>query len=1225
MISRIEKALISCNEDRFATITRAYLAYRYKLTLSTGTAIGQEKSKAGVPDNLIPVRNGFYIFCEITTQEKQLVDKLEKDIESCFKQQIIAISKIVKILLICNRKITPSILETLQSKKNEYDLRIELEVIGIDSFADEIFKDYPSLCRLLEIPIDTSQILEVQDFVEMQEKSRFSTSLKNKFFHRDNELAESQEIFEKDNFIVVTGQAGVGKTRFAIELAERFIAKNNDYYIKILTNNGNLDIWNDLKSYILTDNKYVLILDDANKLKSNLEQVLNFVKSKKQSDLKIIITARKYALPGILKFINATQTIELKKLSLDELVDVLSTQEFNISENYIKRIFSISKGNPRLSIMAANAALNGSLEMIHSAYQIHEQYFNSLSQVNLLKANRLLLKVAGILSLFGKISILDEVKLGKICDLFELCKEDLLIQLELLFNAEIADKYEGVYKISDQILGEYNFYLAFIKNKEIPFIKLLDFNHSNPNFKLIDYLTPIINNYGFEYIKALIIDDIKLKWKEIKKSAIGECRFLSDFSFYLPTESMIYLRSRIQECDFCSLDELDFITHNESHHLGYDDEILDLLIKLLYNPKNLDITIELLLSYGISNQLVFSKLIKILTESTVYNDSSFGSKYELQTKLFNILYLKVNENEMLYSRLILLIAPKYLVCFYETHSYNGNTITLRDKTIALTTEMIEFRKKLWNFVFQTYTQEGLRKNFFIFFASWKYSLRHNVPDILEYDKSILIKSFKKHFITCGAFETHLVNRYVSILDNMKLSYPSSIKTDFQSVEYDEWCKISSEDLVNEKYLEQFFNGYNIQHFKELIQLINRIYHSSICGNFKGWYNLQSSLSLLLMWLENKDFVQFMSVFKEVLKCDFHKELNLGRVIGNIKYNEKKAALMRSFLLKNSTAGSFYANFILSLKGNLFREEDYYNYLKCIKQSNNNNFSYLENVIPKLIGLKLDEVKQLEEIIDFLFKRTKALERFFIDPHFFKFISIAHKDVFDRKFKQLITIYLRHEVYNRHDYSLEIMLVFLESKSSFIHDILNYKFGDSYFISKTDLLECKYQNLWKAKDYKYIIKEFILYVAKSESSVFTNTPSVICEIFVGNNNGEKEMLFSLIEEYKSNPIIVKCVFNIVVVKYPELRFDFLILIISNDCPITLFIELDFYTNSATYSGSRIPRLNVAIDELGKYIDYLEGLVEVKFLEHVEILEDKIRYLQKDIEYEKRSEFLEEWSF
>lgn len=275
MITAIEQALQRCNPDKFANICRLYLAYRFPIVNATGLVVGKEKSKKGTPDNFITDGNNF-IFNEVTTiDKKELIKKLKNDVKHCFAQKDIPISSISKIILICNQEITTIIHKEILDYKNTFHNVAELELIGIDAFATIIFRDYPSIARDLGLPIDSGQILEMSDFITKYEKSKFATPLSNAFYNRKDDLEKSNNILKLKDYLLITGPAGVGKTKFSLELASNFQKENPKYIIKYIRNNNQL-IWEDLKVQIVKDKKYLIVVDDANKLRSNLSSIVNF-------------------------------------------------------------------------------------------------------------------------------------------------------------------------------------------------------------------------------------------------------------------------------------------------------------------------------------------------------------------------------------------------------------------------------------------------------------------------------------------------------------------------------------------------------------------------------------------------------------------------------------------------------------------------------------------------------------------------------------------------------------------------------------------------------------------------------------------------------------------------------------------------------------------------------------------------------------------------------------
>src|SRR5690606_23112579 len=150
----------------------------------------------------------------------------------------------------------------------------------------------------------------------------------------------------------------------------------------------------------------------------------------------------------------------------------------------------------RLAIMAATAALNDDYDKLNNAATIFEEYFSSIKNDLESLKDKELLKVAGILAIYRNIDIgLNDV-VNEIGSLFNIDSKTLIEKLQLLFQYEVADEFRGAYKISDQILGEYIFYLTFIDEQYISFKNLLDIYVEKSRFSLSKVLNPIIQNYG---------------------------------------------------------------------------------------------------------------------------------------------------------------------------------------------------------------------------------------------------------------------------------------------------------------------------------------------------------------------------------------------------------------------------------------------------------------------------------------------------------------------------------------------------------------------------------------------------------------------------------------------------------------------------------------------------------------------------------------------------------
>ena len=95
--------------------------------------------------------------------------------------------------------------------------------------------------------------------------------------------------------LVLSGSAGVGKTRLALQICRELACKNG-YEILCIKSNG-LELYEDLVTTIEEDKNYLVFVDDANEL-TGLHFVLDFLckaGDQKKSIKKLIVTVRDYA------------------------------------------------------------------------------------------------------------------------------------------------------------------------------------------------------------------------------------------------------------------------------------------------------------------------------------------------------------------------------------------------------------------------------------------------------------------------------------------------------------------------------------------------------------------------------------------------------------------------------------------------------------------------------------------------------------------------------------------------------------------------------------------------------------------------------------------------------------------------------------------------------------------------------------------------------------------
>ncbi|REG99796.1 nSTAND3 domain-containing NTPase [Flavobacterium aquicola] len=1219
MITSIEQALLSCNPDKFANICRLYLGYRYPIVNPTGLVVGKEKSKKGTPDNFIS-DNDSYIFSEITTIDKnQLVPKLKKDIEHCFNQNDVSSDKIIRIILICNQEITTKIQEELNEHKNSINKFTKLEVIGLDAFATIIFRDFPSLSRELGLNIDTGQILEMSEFIIQYEKSKFATPLSNAFFNRESELDKSIELLKQHDFLLITGQAGVGKTKFSIQLVSNYLKSNPGYIVKYIRNNNQL-IWDDLKIQITKDNKYIIVVDDANKLKSNLTSIINFKNEFNSGDIKIIMTVRNYLKQEIEYQLKENGLIELANFEKSELAKILQSPEFNINDYYTDRIHSISKGNPRIALMGAIAGLNKEIEKLTKASLILEEYFSSAN--NSIKDDLVLLKTAGILTLFRSIDISNSGVINEISNHFDINKNELVEKLSLLVKNEIADEYKKTYKIADQILGEYIFYLIFIKEQHISFKQLLNLHFDDRKISLMSLLNPIISNYGFHEIKDLILYDVNQKWNSIQEDRDRSIKFLESFWFYLETETIVFINKIISsETDF-EIDTLKFEIYKDNSIESYDDKIINLLVNFQNLPDKFEVALTLLLKYGLSSQLLFTKVLKVFTQSFTYKRFSYEYGYKIQIKLFEFLYSKVNENSVFYSKIILFIANKYLIESYEcNYSGNGRQFYFNQEYIVLTVEQKNFRTKLFKFIFECYKNTELKNSVYDFFDKHRYSHRHqNEKRIINFEKKLILPFFEENFNSGEFRESSIVHNYIRKLGYLKIKVKKEVKNLISSKEFKLWLLLDEKFERNEKIINNF-SDYTFDDYIDLLQSVNIIFENK-SGDHSCFETISYPVSEILGNLAKKDFKLFIKILENVFQYEYSKKLYFAKIISNIDFDKDKVEIL-TLVFKNNINSEINLLELFTIIPSEYVKIDDYNYLIEILQKDDfKNIWFIDDIIKRLSDLQLNAEIEIEKLLDIIIRKTELNDNLYMYGHFFEIINDQYQSSFIKYLKKIERIYLYLDNSRRHfDYSLEVLKMILSQNPNFIIDLLKYNFDDKDYLSRRDFDQNDFKKLWDLDNYGIVFENMINYLVNFKS-IFLHRASEFSTAFRGDSQKEIDFLRNQLLKTE-NKKMIELIFNIVTSIYRDKMLDFLKIILDKDCDAELFKRLDFYTSAGITMGSRLPNMQFELSQLEKVRDFLVEQNKINYYEFIEIINRNIMYSKMSIESERKSEFVSEW--
>jgi len=704
-IKQIEVALRAINQARFQDLINHLLHIQGNTFIGApGSVIAKEKTSKGAPDSFF-VKGDKYVFVECTTKDKldgakSFFDKLEKDIQHCFDEEKTGIKKeaVEKIILACTDKINADEYNRLKIKTKEYHSEADLEVFDIQNLPMYIY-DFPGLSeQYLGVEIIKGEIYNLPDFLVKTAKG-LQPSLTNDFVARESELKECLEHLKNVDILLLSGSAGVGKSKLAIKILE----DSNDNYIPIVIQSSAVPLWDDFVHLFQNGKDYIILFDDANKSLHNLSYLLNFIQKPKTNKLKVIITARDYVKHQIyqqLKDYIYRETV-IEKLNDEDIEQAILKALPNLEYHYEirKKIVELAKGNARVALMATYSVIPDSeTNYLNSPILLYEKYFEKISDEIEAFTRPIVFKTLAIVSFFGSIDRNNQ-ELKEILDSkFDIDWDELWTTILELHRHEILDVYSNeIVKISDQVLATYAFYKCFIDNTSasIVYSDWINIFIKKYPTRIKNTLIDVNNTFTHYHIKNLVVphlNSIISNEEDSEKLYV----FYTIFWFYKDYETLIYLKKWIDEL------KTDVITEKLKFSYVHNDhtrpsKYFDLLINF-WNHSNellkpaIDLSIELVAKQPYR----LSEFLKFVQDYFSYKVEDRYNRYERQNVFLETL-LKENRSsihEEIAKGTFLIIGETLLGWHFTELRSKGVSLNIVNFDLNNSPELLELRKKI---------------------------------------------------------------------------------------------------------------------------------------------------------------------------------------------------------------------------------------------------------------------------------------------------------------------------------------------------------------------------------------------------------------------------------------------------------------------------------------------------------------------------------------------------
>jgi len=788
-INHIESKLSELDGGKFQKLADAYLYKKgYKQINPIGSVVGADKSKKGTPDTFIPLPHGKYVFAEYTTQQEGVFEKLKGDLEKCFNEAKtgIHVSKIEEIVFCLTSNLSP--------KQHEYfskacqDLDINFNIFGIGTISYDLYQKYPGLARdFLGVEVDTGQIISPDEFISAYNKSRFSTRLDTDFRFRKNEVEQALQILDKGDLLIISGRPGIGKSRFALECCNRFVKDHTDFEIRCVFNRGP-DLFEDIRVHFSESGSFIIFVDDANRI-SRFEYITQLLCERRDDQyMKVIATVRDYAINKVREAAKSCSNggeIELSEMQDDEIKQFVEN-EFEIkNHHYLDRIVDISKGNPRLAVMAAQIAKKeNTLNSIRDVTVLYEEYFSSI-QKDLAEINQAnLLNVAGIIVFFRSVDRSNEELMKAIEKGFKIPANIFWEAAQRLHELELFDFYENeVVRVSDQVLATYLFYLSFFKEKVADFSVLLEHFFPAHRSRFIDAINPILNAFDSQSIIDSLRPHIDHYWTMMEKACNEEALLflIQTFWYVKRTDTLLYIRKRIEALSTKPIEpaDLDFKSASDTQ----DPSFIGILSLFRYvEDEEFRTALELMLEYVLKSPEQLPHLLYIFIESLCFTHEDYLRGFSIQRAVMDVLWKHASNGHDLFSRLFLEVAKKYLHTHFFTHESKGNKAVILIKfDIPNTSELLELRKDILSRIFQLYKYKELQEQVLNVLHSYiNNKLEVSSIEIIKYDSSMILSFIQSNLNPAVLRHCIIVQEYLCRLRDLKVDFDIKMQDLFKN-------------------------------------------------------------------------------------------------------------------------------------------------------------------------------------------------------------------------------------------------------------------------------------------------------------------------------------------------------------------------------------------------------------------------------------------------------------
>lgn len=1171
---------------------------------SRGTKEGQVKTLKGSPDTVFTMSDG-KILIEYTTQSNrpkdQFVAKLKSDIDSCIniKKTRIPIDEIKEIVLVSNQRIAIDIQDNLRTYLWEQYPDIKLTIFSIDDIATKL-RQVPRILQEYLGIVTFPNLVEIDSFIKRFSSTKFSylTPIDNPYFEIDAQpISKGLELLKANDFLIISGEPGMGKTRYAIEIAKAFADMTGAEVFVIEEKNRNI---RETLDNIDKNVSYLFIIDDANRT-AIWDEAIEFYEHTLNSNVKFIATVRSYALDSVIT--KCSNLVKVEQIAMSESPEDLASKiltSFGITNTlWHKRINNITGKNIRLAVMCAQIALAGkkyndliNVEGVYDAY--YKPFFERLiSDCTDCK----LIKVVAVISFYKVVDLEETSLLDQIEHVFGLESSEfksICRKLDDLECINITD--DNIATIEDQNFGTYAFYKCFYVLKELSLSNLIEKLH-NRRERLRDSIFSVWNCFHKKEVIDFSRSSISDAWKSLSVSIKEErekCEFLEVFGGAIPALTFLYINNLIKENKFD-----DF-----SHSYVSSDIILSILSNFSYSEESDTTTaLALIVEFLKSHPNKMESAVKIISEHWIYDDIDYANSYKRETNIIETLIDLSQESEtgfILASRVL----PSFLKFSYRYSRTKGRNFVIGRNAVIITKELNANRKRIWEWINSNITkfnQAVFLSDLYVDFYEVKSIAKKLINAEFDFINDCVSKlNITEDFNVCRNLAS-LSRRIKAILgkDILHIDWSKANRhylLDCQ-ISKDKNRRSSSEWDIERKNIGKLAKAKSLKEIKCLVNdLINIAALKNIENDFRISYVIESTFEIS----QQKGF--------ELWQYCIDEELSFipSRVIAI--YHSKGYSLMQLVKFIKSQSLTLRSNLVLAFVGiidnpsYMIPEHDFceairYHSLEwftinglCKKYYSDDKFNNGCRSVMAALIVRVRNALSINESEEFLLNFCKQYES---------------------KIKLVEYVYINAtKSQNRFDYDHELLKYLLQISPQFWVECCK---AIPMFVERHNI--SPYEFIWDIESYPTII-EFTLQYYGSKAWIPYNEKENLFSFFCNlKDDTAVNFMDDMIKKYCNNSNITSIIFEIVATHMGPSRTRHYVTFITNNTNIADFKGLDLFSHSMYGGDSFAPAIKSRIEFVESLISEIRNLKnKITYLEHIQYLTERKEALEREYTFE-----------